>query len=94
MTDPTPPSQPFLATAEPEAVDRRRSLATIAVSLASLVAVSPFAAGDYRRLVTTGVSPAILLACAIAIGALWKRRHRTVPDLWLFTVLWMPATSN
>jgi len=236
MTDPTPPSPPFLATAEPEAADQRRSLATIAVSLASLAVASPFAAvslpavgsfiptyesalttfelltavvllsqfailrrwsllvlasayllntvlivahalsfpggfaaagafggpqttawlyvfwhigfpilitvyariadsprdplhdsvstpraargalalvamlatgliiaaanstawlpalienGDYRRLVTTGVSPAILLACAIAIGAMWKRRHRTVLDLWLFTVLWV-----
>ena len=46
-------------------------------------------AGDFRRLVTLGVSPAILVACAIALVAMWGRRTRSVLDVWLFTVLWV-----
>ena len=44
--------------------------------------------GNYRRMVTLGVSPFILFVCGAAIAALWKRRVRSVLDVWLFAVLW------
>ena len=45
--------------------------------------------GDYSRLVSLGVSPAILLLTTVVILTLWRRRNATVLDTWLFAVLWV-----
>ncbi len=47
--------------------------------------------GDYRRMVQIGASPGILVACGVAIAAMWRRRARSVLDVWLFAVLWVWA---
>lgn len=44
-------------------------------------------ADDYTLLTTTGVSPAMILFCALAIAALWRKRTTTVLDLWLMVVM-------
>lgn len=45
--------------------------------------------GDYYRLVSMGVSPAILLVTGLAIAVLWRRRQDSVLDIWLHAVLWV-----
>jgi PAS domain S-box-containing protein len=42
---------------------------------------------DYSLLVTTGVAPVIWTLSLIALLALWRRRQRTVLDLWLMVVM-------
>jgi signal transduction histidine kinase len=43
--------------------------------------------GDYTQLVTKGVTPTILVLCAIALAVLWPRRNASVLDLWIIVVL-------
>lgn len=43
--------------------------------------------GDYSRLMTTGAGPAALVMVALALFAVWRRRRRSVPDLWLVVVM-------
>jgi signal transduction histidine kinase len=45
-------------------------------------------AGDFSRLITTGVSPAIWAISCVALVALWRHRPRSVLDLWLMVVMW------
>ena len=45
--------------------------------------------GDYSRMISLGISPAILVLTAVAIAAMWRRRRATVLDMWLFAVLWV-----
>ena len=86
----------------PTGLSNRRAavlaLCTTGIAAAALVLVSSHAAdllpilvvdGDYSRMVTTGISPAIVLACVAAIASMWRRRLRSVLDLWLLTVLWV-----
>jgi signal transduction histidine kinase/ActR/RegA family two-component response regulator len=44
--------------------------------------------GDFSRLVTTGVSPAVWAISLVALIALWRRRPWSVVDLWLMVVMW------
>jgi len=43
--------------------------------------------GDYSRMVSIGVSPAIWLFSFIALAALWRQRRMTTLDLWLMVVM-------
>lgn len=43
--------------------------------------------GNYSRLISTGVSPGILLLCILALAALWQQRRPSVLDLWLMVVM-------
>ena len=45
--------------------------------------------GQFGRMVTYGVSPAMLIITGTAIAVLWHRRHVTVLDVWLNAVLWV-----
>ena len=45
--------------------------------------------GDYGMLVSKGISPAILATCVVVVAIQWKRRNRSVLDVWLFAVLWV-----
>ncbi len=45
--------------------------------------------GDYSRMVTTGVTPLVIVVCVTAIALLWRHRYRSVLDLWLFAVMWV-----
>jgi PAS domain S-box-containing protein len=42
---------------------------------------------DYSLLVTTGVGPAVWMLSLVALIALWRRRERSVLDLWLMVVM-------
>jgi len=72
-------------------------MSTILVAIVLIVAASKGAAwlpvivvnGDYRHLVTKGVSPLILLTSCVAIALMWRRRRRSILDLWVFTLLWV-----
>jgi diguanylate cyclase (GGDEF)-like protein len=43
--------------------------------------------GDYSLLISTGVSPTIVVLSALALFALWWRRERAVLDVWLMVVM-------
>ena len=43
--------------------------------------------GDYSLLISTGVTPAILVLNVVALVALWRRREPAVLDAWLMVVL-------
>ncbi len=74
------------------------ALAATAVAAALLVLLADAGAralpilivdGDYSRMVTTGVTPAIIVVCLVGIALLGPHRSRSVLDLWLFAVLWV-----
>jgi signal transduction histidine kinase len=74
------------------------ALGLVLASAAAVIALATFGTsylpiiidkGDYSRLVTTGVSPAILVLCAGVIARMWHRRSRTIMDVWLVAVLWV-----
>ena len=44
---------------------------------------------SYARVVSTGISPAILAMAVIALAGIGLRRRGTVLDLWLMVVLWV-----
>ena len=43
--------------------------------------------GNYSLLITTGTSPALLVLSLLVLLALWRRRKRTVLDVWLMVVM-------
>ena len=43
--------------------------------------------GNYSLLVSTGTSPTVLVLSVFALFALWRRRERTVLDVWLMVVM-------
>jgi signal transduction histidine kinase/CheY-like chemotaxis protein len=44
---------------------------------------------NYRPLVEKGISPAVLALSFVAIALMWRRRRRSIMDVWLFAVLWV-----
>ncbi len=45
--------------------------------------------GNYSMLVAKGVSPSMLLLCALALWLLWKCTEHVVIDVWLMVVMWV-----
>jgi PAS domain S-box-containing protein/MYXO-CTERM domain-containing protein len=43
--------------------------------------------GNYALLISTGTSPALLVLSVLVLLALWRRRKRTVLDVWLMVVM-------
>jgi diguanylate cyclase (GGDEF)-like protein len=44
-------------------------------------------AGNFSLMISTGTSPIVLVLSALALVALWRRRERSVLDVWLMAVM-------